>query len=146
MLSAALTVLLCVMAQPDAAVRLGVAADLKTYPQSTPKETLASVLKAVEAKKIDYVVAQLADPQVIDQRLKDNGGKFDEIVQEARARLLDDPSAVKLLERFLKEGDWKVEENQAVASLKEGSDRRVFFRKAQGRWYLQNRQREKEKK
>lgn len=122
--------------------RYGVAADLKTYPQATPKETLASVLKALTAKRVDYVVAQLADPEFVDRRVKDNGGKPDELLQEAKARLLDDPATVKMFERFLKDGAWGEGEEAATASLKGVTDRKLFFRKRGGRWYLENREKE----
>ena len=53
-----------------AAPRYGIDADLKSYPQGTPKEALASVLKAIDGKRFDYLVAQLADPTFIDDRIK----------------------------------------------------------------------------
>src|SRR5262245_48322911 len=85
-------------AQP--AARYGVEADLKTYPQGMPKEALASVLKAIDAKRIDYLLAHLADPQFVDQRVKENGGRFDALLEETRAKLLDDPGAAKQLSKF----------------------------------------------
>src|SRR5438552_17204398 len=54
----------------EPAARYGIAPDLKTFPQATAKEALASVLKAVEAKRFDYLVAQLADPEFVDDRVK----------------------------------------------------------------------------
>ena len=68
--------------------------DLKTYPQATAKEALASVLKAVEAKRIDYLVAQLADPAYIDDRVQRlYGGKFQP--NRSRTRALDDRSPAR---------------------------------------------------
>src|SRR5262245_48305379 len=62
--------------------RHGVALDLKGFPQGTAKEALASVLKAIDAKRIDYLVAQLADPAFIDARVKKvYGGAFSEQVE-----------------------------------------------------------------
>ena len=82
--------------------RYGVAPDLKTYPQATPKEALASALKAAEAGRFDYLAAQLADPAWVDERIKRlYGGRFEDQVEEARARL--DPPTLKLLRRFLAE-------------------------------------------
>src|SRR4051812_1621842 len=46
-----------------AAVRFRVTPDLKAYPQGTAKEALASVLEAVKKKRIDYLLAQLTDPE-----------------------------------------------------------------------------------
>jgi hypothetical protein len=117
--------------------RYGIEADLKTYPQGTPKETLASVLKAVENKRIDYLVAQLADPEYIDERVKRTfGGKFEEQVNDTRTKL--DPPTVKLLERFLKEGDWIGKDSPMSVVLKDVKDRAVSFTKIGDRWYMQN--------
>jgi hypothetical protein len=124
-------------AQP--AARYGVEADLKTYPQGTPKETLASVLKAIDTKRIDYLLAHLADPQFVDRRVKENGGRFDVLLDETKAKLLDDPGAAKQLRKFLSDGEWKVEENNATVKLKDVPDRAVYLRKLGDRWFLENR-------
>jgi hypothetical protein len=117
--------------------RYGIEADLKTYPQGTPKDTLASVLKAVENKRVDYLVAQLADPDYVDERVKRTfGGKFEEQVTDTRTKL--DAPTVKLLERFLKEGDWVGKESPVSVVLKDPKDRTVTFIKMGDRWYMQN--------
>ena len=123
----------------EPAKRYGIDADLKTYPQGTPQETLASVLKAIDDKRIDYLVAQLADPKFVDQRVKETGGHFDELVQGARAKLLDDPGPAKLLRRLLKDGDWQVGDDTASVRLKDVKDRGAYFRRENGRWFLENR-------
>jgi hypothetical protein len=121
----------------EGAKRYGVEVDTKTYPQSTPKETLASVLRAVENKRIDYLVAQLADPAFIDERIKRTfGGKFEEQVNDTQTKL--DAPTVKLLERFLKDGDWSAKDSPVTVSIKDVKDRAVTFAKIGDRWYLQN--------
>ena len=121
--------------KPDA--RYGIELDLNSYPQDTPKAALASVLKAANAGKFNYLVAQLADPSFIDDRVKRLfGGDFEEQVKDTRARL--DPSAVKELHRFLSDGEWKIGEAEAAVRLKDVSDRAVFFRKIEGRWFLEH--------
>jgi hypothetical protein len=117
--------------------RYGIDADFKTYPQATAKEALASILKAVENKRIDYILAHLADPQWVDDGVKKNGGKFEDFVKECKETKLD-PVAVKQLGRFLKDGEWKVEEKTAEARLKDVPDRSVRFFKIGDRWYLEN--------
>src|SRR5262245_49107319 len=114
------------------ASRHGVAADLKSYPQSTPKEALASVLKAVETKRIEYLLAQLADPDWVDGRSEMEG--FQELVRETTAKLA--PPAVKQLRRFLQEGEFETLDAQAVIRLKSVKDRVVRLRKLDNRWYL----------
>ncbi len=122
--------------------RYGVEADLKTYPQGTPKEALASVLKAADAGRFDYLTAQLADPQFIDERVKDLfGGDFHEQVKDVKARL--DPGALKLLRRFLSDGEWTTDDGSAAVRLKDVDDRAVFFRKIDGRWYMEHRSKPK---
>jgi hypothetical protein len=117
--------------------RYGIEADLKSYPQGTPRETLASVLKAVENKRIDYLVAQLADPEYVEERVKRTfGGKFEEHVTDTRTKL--DAPTVKLLERFLKDGDWTGKESPVSVVLKDVKDRAVTFIKVGDRWYMQN--------
>jgi hypothetical protein len=126
------------------AKRYGVFVDLRRYPQATPKETLASVLAAIEQKRFDYLIAHLADPDFVDERVKQLKGDFDEVVREARTKYTDNPEAVKLLQRFLKEGEWEGGEgNTASVQLKDVKDRRMFFRKVDTRWFLENRQKAK---
>jgi hypothetical protein len=125
-------------ADEKATTRYGVALDLAAYPQGTPKEALGSVLKAVENKRFDYLVAQLADPQFVDDRLKRlEGGRFGQRVEDTRARL--DPATVKQLRRFLQEGEWGAGDTEVVVKLKEVTSRCVYLKKIDGRWYLEHR-------
>jgi hypothetical protein len=117
--------------------RYGIATDLRTYPQETPQESLASLLKAIEAKRIDYLLAQLADPDWVDRRVQTYGGKFERLVQETGMDKLD-PVTVKQLQRFAKEGDWTLDDLRAYVRLKDVTDRQVTFRKVGERWFLVN--------
>ncbi|HKI36389.1 MAG TPA: hypothetical protein VKA46_31315 [Gemmataceae bacterium] len=116
------------------AKRFGVEADLKTFPQATPEEALASVLKAIEMKRPDYIVAQLGDPDFVDRRVKETS--YDELLAETTAKLVSDPGAVKQLRAFLEKGTWDKEDATASVTLKEGTERLASFRKAGGRWFL----------
>lgn len=121
----------------DKTARYGIGLDTKTYPQSSPKETLSSVLKAIENKKIDYLLAHLAEPQFIDNRVKKiYGGKFSEQVDETRGRL--DPFTVKQLKLFLDEGKFATEKAVATVTLEKVKNRQVKFIQKDGRWYLDN--------
>ena len=115
--------------------RYGIAADAKTFPQATPKEALASILKAIEAKKFDYLVAHLAEPAFIDDRVKRlYGGKFEEQVADTRARL--DPATVKQLGKFLEVGKWTIDKTSALVQLEDVKDRVVRLVSKDGTWYL----------
>lgn len=112
--------------------RHGIAPDLKTFSQATPKEALASVLKAVEMKRLDYLLAQLAEPDWVDGRVNVEG--FPELVREATAKL--DAPAVKRLQQFLQEGEFETLDTQTVIRHKSVKDRAVRLRKIDKRWYL----------
>jgi hypothetical protein len=117
--------------------RYGIELDLKSYPQGTPRETLASVLKAIANKRFDYVVAQLADPAYFDERIKRLfAGKFDEQVAETRTKL--DAPTVKLLERFLSDGDWEATKSPVLVLLKDVKDKSLMFVKIGDHWYWKN--------
>ena len=119
-----------------AATRYAIAVDLKMYPQGTAKETLASVLKAIEAKRVDYLTAQLADPAFVDDRVKRlYGGRFAEQVEDTSGRL--DSLTVKVLQRFLKDGKWEEDKDRAAVGLKDNK-RRVNFKRIDGRWYMEH--------
>jgi hypothetical protein len=120
--------------------RFGIDADLKTYPQAKPRETLASVLKAIDAKRIDYLLAQLADPTWVEKRVQRYGGKFAVLVEETTAKLVGDPQPAKQLHRLLDEGEWSIGDAEASVRLK-GSEQVVFLHKAGGRWFMENRMR-----
>jgi hypothetical protein len=121
--------------------RYGIEANLRDYPQETPKETLASVLRAIERGRINYLLAHLADPAFVDKRVKEvYGGDFEELVRETSRKFADNPAAVKELGRFLKEGEWEGGDTTASVKLKDLKDRQVLFRKIGSRWYLENRQ------
>jgi hypothetical protein len=122
------------LAADPPAKRFGVEPDPKAFAQTTPKETLASVLKAIELKRPDYVVAHLADPEFVDHRVKETS--YDELLAEATAKLVSDPGAAKQLRAFLDKGTWDEKGDDASVSLAEGSGRTVSFVKAGGRWFL----------
>jgi hypothetical protein len=126
------------LAADKSETRYGVAPDLKTYPQATAKEALASVIKAAGDKRIDYLVAQLADPDYIDEQVsKRFGGSFEQQVEDTRIQM--NASTLKLFERFLKDGEWSGDKNEKCLRHKDVKDRCVFFRRVGDRWYLENR-------
>src|SRR4051812_8174040 len=73
--------------------RFGVEVDFDRFPQATPKEALRSVLKAIEARKFDYLLAQLAEPTFVDKRVKELGGRFELMVKETAQKLDADPES-----------------------------------------------------
>ena len=113
--------------------------DLKKYPQDTPKAALSSFVKSIENKDINYFMAYLADPKFVDQRVKDLGGRFEDVVTEARQKLVDDPATLKLLRRLAEDGDWETKDDSATLILKDVPDKPLHFVKRKERWFVENR-------
>lgn len=118
--------------------RYGVVAIFNKYPQNTPKDTLESVVKALEAQQVDYALAHLTDPAFVDRRVKDYGGKFEELVAESRVKLANNPTVLTQLRRFLKAGEWDKGEDTVTVKLKDVRDQQVVLKKIGNRWFLVN--------
>ncbi len=132
-----LTILL-VAADEKIKPRFGIEANDK-YVQKTAKDTLRSVLTAIEAKRVDYVLAHLSDPAFVDERVKQTGGKFEIMVKETTQKLDADPESLRELRKFLSDGEWKEEGNNASASCKDVKGKQVYFKKIGERWFFMNR-------
>lgn len=126
-------------AQTPGGKRYGMEPDVEAYPQKTPKEALASVLKAIDTGRIDYLLAHLADPQFVDERVKSYAGGFDDLVKETTTKFSQDAAAIKEMRRILREGEWQEGDASASAHLKD-KERTVFLKKIGDRWFLENRQ------
>jgi hypothetical protein len=133
--------------------RFGVEPERDKYPQDTPQKALASVLHAIDNKQVDYLLAYLADPRFVDKRVADNEAlfsnlepkrrqraAFEKLVKETADHFQEDPQAVKDLRRFSSMGEWEAKDKEASARLKDFPSRRVFLRRAEAGWVLENRQ------
>jgi hypothetical protein len=142
------------LAQDKLAQRYTYEVNLEAFPQKTPEEGLKSAVKAIATKKFDYLMAHLADPEYVDARVEkykklipkgEEQGKtllaFKRLVQETEDHFLEDPEHIQVLQRFAKEGQWKMEGAMAVAALKGVVGRHLFMKKTGDRWFLENRQR-----
>jgi hypothetical protein len=133
--------------------RYGFDANLEIYPQKTPQEALRSVCKALDNNRVDYMLAQLADPRYVDEKVAsyksairqgDDKAKgilaFDRLVHETAQYFLEDPTIIKELRRFAKDAEWKTDAKQAVGTLASIEGRKVYLRKYADRWFLENKQ------
>lgn len=133
------------LAQEKIAPRYGIEADTDRYAQKSAKDTLRSVLQAIEAKKIDYLLAHLAEPSFVDERVKQTGGKFEVMVQETTAKLNADPESIRTLRDLLSSGEWKEEAETASVAKAGMNGKSAHFRKIGTRWYFENRQKPENK-
>src|SRR3954453_16026816 len=51
-------------------VNFNVEADFDKYPQKTPQEALGSVVRALTDRRVDYLLAHLADPAFVQAKLR----------------------------------------------------------------------------
>lgn len=118
--------------------RYNVDYDSNSFSQETPKQALNSVIRALSEKRVDYLLAQLSDPEFVDNQVRRVfAGKFDELVKAVRTKITNDPDVMKNLVRFSKEGEWQSGDTTASVKLKDMREQ-VFFRRIDNRWYFQN--------
>jgi hypothetical protein len=144
--------------EPDKlAKRYGFEVNATVYPQESPLKALASVVKAIQNGRIDYLLAQLADPQFVDRRVGEYKTQlvgsedaktilaFQRLAKETADHFREDPLLVKEMQRFVRaeKEAWEVDEDKATAKLKELPGRAVFLKKIQERWFLENRRKPK---
>jgi hypothetical protein len=133
--------------------RFGFDVDEKTYPQKTPEETMGSIARAVDRQRVDYLLAQLADPLYVDYWVdrykadvtkgRDDGKRlvaFERLTRETIGYYQDDPLIVRDLRIFAKEGKWEEKDDLAIGSADKVPARKIFLRKIGERWFLENRQ------
>ena len=171
---------------PPVLDRFGLAANPETYPQSTPKEALASAVRALEKDRVEYFAAHLLDPAFVDARISDRAAAlevgverdllqlrdrqrgtsagpnrvpydptefaavvtaearrraFRRLVQDVRTTLAESPDHLRDLRRF-EAGEFADGGETAKATLLDVKDRAVFFRLANGRWFVLDRKAE----
>jgi hypothetical protein len=118
--------------------RYNVDYDSNSFPQDTPKHALNSVIRALNEKRVDYLLAQLTEPEFVDDQVrKVYAGNFDELVKAVRSKITNDPDVMKNLVRFSREGEWQLGETATSVKLKELREQ-AYFRKIDNRWYFQN--------
>lgn len=121
--------------------RYGIEYDRDIYRQNSPQEALASIIKTIQERKIDYLMAQLVDPLFVDDRVTQiHKGKFDDLVKETARTMLDQPDLLAKLRHFAKDGEWQASATAASARVKDSRDQ-IFMIKVEGRWFLKNQKR-----
>lgn len=138
----------------DALSRFKIDLDLRNFPQATPEDTLKSVVRAINTKNMDYLMAHLADPVYVDfqiDRIKMDFAKgsdsakilvaFDKVVQQLRSHFQQDPSLIQELRKLNEKAQWEVGNDTAIARMPNVLNRAAYFKKINNRWYLENRRR-----
>ncbi len=109
------------------------------YPQTSPKATLQSVLKAIDRNRFDYMIAHLVEPSFIDQRMQQFGLPFSGIVAEVQRKLKQDPPSLRELRRLALEGSVEERDGAATISSPDLPNRKVYLKQINARWFMENR-------
>jgi hypothetical protein len=133
--------------------RFGIEYNDELYPQGTPADAMKSIIKAIDREKVNYMMAQIADPTYVDYwvdeykvdfpKAKEEGRRilaFDRLVRETIMHFQNDPLVVKDLRAFAKTAKWTEEGDTAVGVVESIPARKVFFKKIGERWFLLNKQ------
>ncbi len=133
--------------------RFGFDIDETTFPQQTPGDAMKSISRALDRKKVDYLLAQMVDPLHVDfwvDRYKESftqgseEGKrllaFDRLVRERTEYLQNDPLIARDLRIFAQEAKWDETGELAIGTTEKIPTRKVFLRKMGERWFLDNKQ------
>ena len=64
---------------------------------------------------------------------------FQHLAAAIQKKLADDPEDVKWLKRFARNGEFNDSGETATATLKGVKDRALYFKKVDGRWFMENR-------
>lgn len=162
----ALAVAIPVLAQdPPPAVqpqpRYGVAAETTIFPQDSPKRLLASIQKAFDRQRVDYVLAHLTDPSFTGAKINhyyrekygrdiqedlglpeaERDAKLREalklFVAEVNDHMDAEPKQTMRFFRLLKEGNVEESGTTARVTLKDNATG-LTLKQFDGRWYLAN--------
>ena len=133
--------------------RFGFDVDEETFSQQSPEKTMQSIARALDRKKVDYLLAHIADPNHVDywvDRYKvdftqgSEEGKrllaFERLVTETNLYYANDPLIIRDLRIFVKDAKWAEEGNSAVGTVESIPARKVYLRKIGERWFLENKQ------
>ena len=156
-LLATLVLCACSSAQDEtkkkAAPRFGFDVDEMTYPQQTPKDAMKSIAAALDRKRVDYLLAQMAEPSYVEYWVerykadfpqgKDEAKRllaFDRLARETSEYYQNDPLILKDLRAFAKDAKWEEMDDIAVGTTDKVPARKVYLKKIGDRWFLENRQ------
>jgi hypothetical protein len=118
---------------PPVITHYGIRQDLKEYPQNSVTSCLSSIIKAIEKKRYDYLLAHLIYPDLVKIELGKES--FDTLVMDVKENFETGRKNTELLKEFLKDGIQINYGNEAaVLRLMNGSQ--LQFMSKNKLWYL----------
>ncbi len=114
--------------------RYGQEVDLKLYPQSTPQMAIGSVIQAMKAADITYMLAHLVSPTEVDRKLKGDRDAFRKLAVKATPEKTK--AMVDELEKLLDDGTWTMRRNLCWTTIDGRRD--LTLEKIGRRWFMHN--------
>lgn len=128
---------LAIMTEEESPVwpeRYGQEADLRLYPQDTPQQSIESVIKAMRAADISYMLAHLVSPTEVDRKLKGDRDAFRKLAVKATPEKTKE--MVTELQKLLDDGTWTMRRNLCWATV--DGKRDLTLEKVGNRWFMHN--------
>jgi len=103
-----------------------------------PREELQREDEAI-ARELDVKSRKI---KMLEKEKKDKARTivaFNRMVVETRKHLDEDPVLLKELRLFAKDADWEIDEDKATGTMKKLTPRKVFLRKRENRWFMEER-------
>ncbi len=114
--------------------RYGQEVDLRLYPQSTPQQAIESVIEAMRAADITYMLAHLVSPTEVDRKLKGDRDAFRQLAVKATPEKTK--AMVTELQKLLDDGTWTMRRNLCWATI--DGTRDLTLERIGRRWFMHN--------
>lgn len=114
--------------------RYGQEVDLRLYPQSTPQQAIESVIEAMKAADITYMLAHLVSPTEVDRKLKGDRDAFRKLAVKATPEKTK--AMVTELQKLLDDGTWTMRRNLCWATI--DGTRDLTLERIGRRWFMHN--------
>ena len=95
--------------------RYGIEVDLKRYPQGDPRQTIRSVIKAIQASEVAYLLAHLISPDQVDAKFHGDPKALNTLASRATPQRTG--KIVKALRQQLDDGAWTIHRRLAWAEV-----------------------------
>jgi hypothetical protein len=126
------------LAQGNAAgasgTQYGINPDSKRFPQSEPKQAITSVIKAVEAGDVAYLLAHLIWPAEVDQKFEGNRERL--VALASKATPAKNRKLVAAMIRHTTEGTWTISPRTARSHVEGLPD--ITLSRLGNRWFMHN--------
>jgi hypothetical protein len=148
--------------KPEPPPHFGIPAETEFYPQDSPKQAMASIAKALDRGRYEYLLAHLVDPIYTDATFlkfyrrkfgkspeddrsipaADQAARVKEALEAFIAEVKNDrasePKKALRLERLLKSGNVEESGTTARVTLKDEPGVSLTLQQIEGRWYMSN--------